>query len=482
MATDWSSYRPVPANYTPNNADLFLIQRLGSNIPETITYGKLSSIVGGGGSSITNPVLPATSGNVSIAFDGNKDYQIATQTGDIVIVPTGTTASTVKITINGDGESTFELPAYMRNRNAGSFDPDMQNSITIYRDANGIYEYSIFNDDVVAPVIQSASTNADGDEITLTYNKNLIGTPNYTPSGGKTVGSQVITASTTVVITVTVPYENTDVITISGGGVTDESGNAVASLTNYAVTNNVSTEFNVYSYNAQNLNQRLVSIANPANIAISNSGTPVAKSFSLWFKWTPDAQNAGVTHLFGAYSTANNTVYYWIYIDASGYLVFTRPGSIGGTQIGIYTNGPINAYANAWHHLTVTYDGSGTSAGFKFYMDGTLMSTSTNDGAGGYTEVDFNSNSRIVTGGSSITTPLVSTNIILDEFYVSNITLNQTQVTELYNGGEVIDVDDLSFAANIPTRWRFENNGLDSGTTGYNLTSVSTPNYLTDIP
>lgn len=192
------------------------------------------------------PTAPATTGTITLTFDQDKIYPDITQTGNITLAVAGSgniRGVIHELTIIGNGTNTLTVPTSFVNGNLTVFDPTKINDIYLeYKTPTRII-YNVIPSaapvvDSIAPVIQSAVSNTAGTQITLTYNEALSGTPNYTLSGGKTISSQVI-AGSTVLITVTVPYVNGNIITVSGGGVTDSIGNSVATLSNYSVTNNV---------------------------------------------------------------------------------------------------------------------------------------------------------------------------------------------------------------------------------------------------
>ena len=116
-----------------------------------------------------------------------------------------------------------------------------------------------------------------------------------------------------------------------------------------------------------------------------------------------------------------------------------------------------------WYHLVVTYDGTDSSAGVKFYKDGESVTVSSTSDAAGYTAMQntaqpvwigkWNNGSNNYHDG------------LLDEISVWKKELTQAEVTELYNSG---CPEDLRFhtvykstATDLVAWWRFETSGVD---------------------
>lgn len=215
----------------------------------------------------SNPSLPSTSGNILLTFDNPKVYQSAVVTGNISLsraLSGNIPGIEIEIILDFDGVSSFAFPANWVNANGQTIDNTKRNRI-ILRYSSLEVSYSIIKSaipivDVIAPVIQTALTSFDGSTVTLTYNEILLGTPNYTLSG-KTITSQII-AGLSVIITPNTPYVTGNTITVSGGNtVTDETGNAVITLSAYSVTNRADTVAPVVSsITAENATPSLITI------------------------------------------------------------------------------------------------------------------------------------------------------------------------------------------------------------------------------
>jgi hypothetical protein len=85
---------------------------------------------------------------------------------------------------------------------------------------------------------------------------------------------------------------------------------------------------------------------------------------------------------------------------------------------------------NNWHHLVVTYDGTSSPTGVKFYFDGVLKSTGTTTNT--LTATILTSTTLQLDGRNSGATGLVGT---IDEAVIYTGVLSSDQVTARYNGG-----------------------------------------------
>ena len=131
----------------------------------------------------------------------------------------------------------------------------------------------------------------------------------------------------------------------------------------------------------------------------------------------------------------------WIYYSAGGqHAVIIQNGySGGGTLMVLYygslalyykggynlLNPGIGVTTNEWHHVVVTYNGSGE---FKFYLDNVLRSTNT-----GVTWTDLAGTCGTWVGSNNGTGLFFNGKI--DEVGAWDKALTATEVTELYNAG-----------------------------------------------
>ena len=137
---------------------------------------------------------------------------------------------------------------------------------------------------------------------------------------------------------------------------------------------------------------------------------------------------------------------------------------------------------NVWTNVIITNNGSKTNSGIKIYKNSVLQSV-LSDNQGTYTGgVAVSSNYKLNIAGASIDAGSLYDKGLLDEITFINKELNQTEVTELYNGGTPVNLLTSSFAANVKSYYRFEDNLNDLGTNGYNLTPAGTSVYSTNKP
>jgi len=138
-----------------------------------------------------------------------------------------------------------------------------------------------------------------------------------------------------------------------------------------------------------------------------------------------------------------------------------------------------------WHHIVLTYDGTGGSSaanGVEIYIDGLkeTVSRSGNLGASGATTLNsgdfsigsFDEQSNYMDGA-------------IDEVSVFNTELSQSQVTEIYNSGVPNDISSLSPLS----WWRCGDSDTfpiltDNGSGGNDgtMTNMTSGNIVTDVP
>jgi len=116
----------------------------------------------------------------------------------------------------------------------------------------------------------------------------------------------------------------------------------------------------------------------------------------------------------------------------------SQSGDPAAYDAAIYKESTVTIDDNDWHHVVVTYDGSGGQAGMLCYIDGSLDSTfavaeSRTTVAGKPT-----TNSVVArVGGDTANLPTAqySLSAWLDEFAIWNVALTANQVSVLYNSG-----------------------------------------------
>ena len=188
-----------------------------------------------------------------------------------------------------------------------------------------------------------------------------------------------------------------------------------------------------------------------------------------------DGANEGwMYYLTGSNNT--NDLQRFLMEDDAGSLIFSAN-----------TNSDQVVSLNTWYHMAVTYGGGGATD-LLFYLDGTVGTTvvSNNDSLGTIT------NTSDIAIGSRIDTFHMD-----GSFYdvtVLDVELNGTEISEAYNSGTPIDMNDHSRAADIIGYWRMGNDPLDDATAttgvikdrigGFDATPVGTVagDIVTDAP
>jgi len=165
----------------------------------------------------------------------------------------------------------------------------------------------------------------------------------------------------------------------------------------------------------------------------------------------------------------------WVKTDAtSGYLISKRLGLPNYTGYGltlapsggfefsicntlstaeVLVRSVVSIADRAWHHITGTYDGSGTASGITLYVDGVAVSTTT--------ESDTLSSSSIINSASLNIGARTNSSIFLDgkvgEVAVYDKELSSVEVNWMYNGGLPRDLAGGGAPSNLVGWWRMGN-------------------------
>lgn len=136
---------------------------------------------------------------------------------------------------------------------------------------------------------------------------------------------------------------------------------------------------------------------------------------------------------------ANNTIRFLIEASAVNLIQFTTTATIADTN---------------WHQIIVTYTGDSTAATSLIYIDGVLApKTNNNDSL----TLPITRTQPMQLG--RFTTTYFAGNI--DEPAIFDIALSATRVTQLYNGGDALDLRTLTYYANVRAWWRMGDNSAD---------------------
>lgn len=136
-----------------------------------------------------------------------------------------------------------------------------------------------------------------------------------------------------------------------------------------------------------------------------------------------------------------------------------------------------------WHHFAATYAGTSLASGMKIYIDGSSEALTT----------DFNTLSATILNGTSANlgarnssdNPFIGN---LDECAIYDKELSAAEVTQIYNGGETLDLLPLKSAANLVGWWRMGDGDtfptlLDQTTTGADgtMTNMEVSDIVADV-
>ena len=450
----------------------------------------LKEVSTSGGSGIVDaPAIPG-SGTTIMTFDKLRYHGLTAQTGNIALTlnttPNINKNGRVQVyDVNGTPPFTWTHPANSVNSNGVAFDPT-KNNVIYYDFVNGKLKYNITLQnlpDVVAPTLVSAIVqNENPSNIVLTYNEPLTVSPlpvfsDFVLNLSKTVTGISIVGSV-VTLTVNAPYVSGNMPTISyTGGVNkikDLAGNIASNLVGQAVTNN-------FIFNSKSLDQTtnniLSTAVNPTGLSFSTGAGGVDSPFSISY-WVYQTISGNGQIISLAHISLNNDYQYVVFHSASSIAMYLRTNLTN--YIGNYSTTGIPL--NVWTNVVVTYSGSKTNAGIKIYKNAVLQSVLL-DNAGSYTGgAAVSSNYKFQVAGTAIDASSVYNKGLLDEIPFINKELTQTEVTELYNGGTPINLLTSSFASNVKSYYRFEDNLNDLGTNGYNLSPAGTTVYSTNKP
>lgn len=178
---------------------------------------------------------------------------------------------------------------------------------------------------------------------------------------------------------------------------------------------------------------------------IAGGSVDKALSWSCWIKPYPTTTN---NRVFGTENNSTGDVQYALSIasmSTSSFATNRFSLTIYGTFPGVFiriTSTEI-AKRNRWQHITVTYDGSETSAGLKMYINGVLDSTATKDSAGSYTGAFGSSNLRFF--GGTVQTASNAFAGSMRDLAIWNKELSALEVAELCPTTTPIDVTAVSF-------------------------------------
>lgn len=158
-----------------------------------------------------------------------------------------------------------------------------------------------------------------------------------------------------------------------------------------------------------------------------NDGTGVGgeRSFTIntWIKWNSHTSNK---RIFQREDTNAANFRFWTYLGNLEIILF---GISGGSYRILYPTS--NFTTGVWYMITVTYDGSVTSAGIKIAVNGVNVTTTTISSGTYGTHSKFNGPFPELGNTASTAHP----DAIIDEFSLFNVALTSEQKLALYNSG-----------------------------------------------
>jgi hypothetical protein len=427
--------------------------------------------------------------NETLTFDANFTME-ATQTANINFTLAASPVEHVlaEISIIGDGVHTCTFPDEWVNANGQLFDNRQQNVIKLeYMFGKVFYGIIIaIIPDVIAPYIVSAVIgNSIKNQIILTYSEELDETS--VPATGafslnlsKAV-TNVAIGGATITITTDSNYAYGDVPAISytpaGTPVQDLAGNDAVALTAYAITNNISPARQ--SVSIANNSQILLSGLYPANLDYSGTDgiTQKAISVCVWIKRSNTHQ--GVLFVIGASGDAPQ-LSGTLFADGKLSTTFYAAGGHGGSgYLSKTTTSGVSS--GVWTQVVVTSDGTGFASGLKVYFNTALQAMSTDlNSYNAITSVDHSDFYLSWLGAASLAAKVENT--LTASAYIFMKEMSQTEVNEIYNSGTLINPTTLSFASSLKARHEFNGDLLDTGGSGYDLTSTVAPTFTPDTP
>ena len=167
-------------------------------------------------------------------------------------------------------------------------------------------------------------------------------------------------------------------------------------------------------------------------------------TISMWLKQT-DATGTQYPIAKGAFSApleylinlAGGIASLYIYTDASNYYRVQTEASTFTTD--------------SWNHLVATYDGNKNSPVMKIYLNGVAMDVTISE-VGTYT--GMSNTSKDLTIGAGLSTGVASFIGQMADICVFRTELSGIEVSELYNGGSVIDLVHYSRWTEVVSWWK----------------------------
>ena len=219
---------------------------------------------------------------------------------------------------------------------------------------------------------------------------------------------------------------------------------------NIIVTGSFNIQGKVLSQAEEKINKKAISldgtndhvlVSDQNDYSFTNGSNDLPFSLSLWVYVGDISSDDGPFISKANFTTGGNE---FIFKHANGklqFFLYDNDSSASGDSI--RTQAPSATLSDAtWHHVVATYSGNGSQTGIKVYTDGS-QTTSTQSANGSYSRIR-NTSTPVVIGA---TQDLANANRVFEDriadCVVFNKELTSTEVAEIYNSGNVMNVRNL---------------------------------------
>ena len=242
---------------------------------------------------------------------------------------------------------------------------------------------------------------------------------------------------------------------------------------NIIVTGSLNVQGKVLSQAEEKINKKAISldgtndhvlVSDQNDYSFTNGSNDLPFSLSLWVYVGDISSDDGPFISKANFTTGGNE---FIFKHANGklqFFLYDNDSSASGDSI--RTQAPSATLSDAtWHHVVATYSGNGSQTGIKVYTDGS-QTTSTQSANGSYSRIR-NTSTPVVIGA---TQDLANANRVFEDriadCVVFNKELTSTEVAEIYNSGNVMNVRNHSAFANVVSWWKMGDDRDIEGSNG----------------
>ncbi|NVJ45691.1 MAG: DUF5011 domain-containing protein, partial [Cytophagia bacterium] len=261
--------------------------------------------------------------------------------------------------------------------------------------------------DAFTPYTDLGATANDNCSATLVTTDNVdvntLGSYNVTYTATDAAGNETVETRTVIVQDATDPVAIAQDITVQldangnatitpediDNGSTDDSGNVTLSIdqSTFDCSNIDAESCSSYSLSFDG-NREMVVVGNQPHLNFSSDNT---YTIEAWVKASPE--NGSAYPQIYQKSDAITYFGYGLQIEPSG-----KPQLYMIAQSGsVWINGEFNLYDNEWHHVAVSYDGSGNTNGIVFHVDGNQVNSSI--ASSNFNGGDFSNEGKATIGG-----------------------------------------------------------------------------------